>query len=314
MGQGSRRRDDDSDEYEDRHRGVDTSDAQQEVDEAIRRVQERFGEVDVDAEDVGRVAGGAAGGFGGGAAGGLTGSAVGGAIGREAGGRVGRRYAAGQVNSGPSSMTDVQGIGEGKAEALRDAGYESIEDIQDATRDELENVNGIGTAASGRLKDAASQADADTDARAVDPTVRESIEQTPFDSDEPTPTQQARREVQRATSEAKQLFNSIATTFASRTRNQEVAQAMADQIEEGVFRKGVDPSFGPTAVGPSDTGDMVLSEQVEGDDVNHELGHAVADAYGYGREWAGVQAEREYARRFYQGENDPFVANDPHGR
>jgi len=314
MGQGPRRRDDESDEYEDRHRGVDTSDAQQEVDEVIRRVQERFGEVDVDAEDDGRVAEGAAGGFGGGAAGGLAGSAVGGAIGREAGGRVGRRYAAGQVNSGPSSMTDVQGIGEGKAEALRDAGYESIEDIQDATRDELENVDVIGTAASGRLKDAASQADADTDARAVDPTVRESIEQTPFDSDEPTPTPQARRAVQRATTEAKQLFNSVAATFASRTWNQEVAQAMADQIEEGTFRKGVDPSFGPTAVGPNDTGDIILSEQVQGDSVYHELGHAVADAYGFARGWAGVQAEKEYERRYYGGESDPFIASDPTDR
>ena len=307
MGQGPRRRDDNSDEYEDRHRGVDTSDAQQEVQEAIRRVRERFEGADVDAEDAERVAGDAAGG----AAGGLAGRALGSAVGQEAGSRAGRRYAAGQANSGPSSITDVQGIGEGKAEALRDAGYESIEDIQDATRDELEDVDGIGPSASGRLKDAASQADADTDPRAVDPTVRESIEQTPFDSDEPTPTQQARRDVQQATAEAKQLFNSIATTFASRTRNQEVAQAMADQIEEGFFQRGVPPSFGPTSVGPKNTGDIILSDQAAAHDVYHELGHAVADAYGYGREWAGVQAEREYTRRFHQGENDPFVANDP---
>ena len=313
MGQGpSRGGHSSSDEYQSRQRGVDIDDAQQQVDEVIERVAQEIQESDrVDESDVGRVVGGAVGGFAGGATGGLAGSAVGSAVGREVGGRTGRRYAAAQANSGPSSLTDVQGIGEGKAEALRDAGYESIEDLQDATRDELEDIDGIGTAASGRLKDAASQADADTGARAVDPTVRESIEQTPFDSDESTPTQQARREVQRATSEAKQLFNSIATTFASRTRNQEVAQAMADQIEEGTFRKGVDPSFGPTAVGPSDTGDIVLSEQAEGDDVYHELGHAVVDAYGYGREWAGVQAEREYARRFYQGEHDPFIANDP---
>jgi hypothetical protein len=315
MGQGPRRRDNNSDEYEDRHKGVDTSDAQQEVDEAIRRVQERFGEVDVDAEDVGRVAGGAAGGFGGGAAGGLAGSAVGGAVGREAGGRTGRRYAAAQANSGPSSVTDVQGIGEGKAETLRDAGYESIEDIQDATRDELEDVDGIGPGASGRLKDAVSQADTDTDedtdTRSVDPTVRESIEQMPFDSDEPTPTQQAKQEIQRATSEAKHLYNTIATTFASRTRNQEVAQAMADQIEEGIFRKGINPSYLPTSVGPNDTGNLVLSDRVGEDSVNHELGHAVVDAYGYGREWAAVQAENEYGRRIQRGENDPFIPNDP---
>ena len=307
MGQGPRRRDDNSDEYEDRHRGVDTSDAQQEVQEAIRRVRERFEGADVDAEDAERVTGDAAGG----AAGGLAGSALGSAVGQEARSRAGGRYAAGQANSGPSSITDVQGIGVGKAEALRDAGYESIEDIQDATRDELEDVDGIGPSASGRLKDAASQADADTDPRTVDPTVRESIEQTPFDSDEPTPTQQARRDVQQATAEAKQLFNSIATTFASRTRNQEVAQAMADQIEEGFFQRGVPPSFGPTSVGPKNTGDIILSDQAAAHDVYHELGHAVADAYGYGREWAGVQAEREYTRRFHQGENDPFVANDP---
>ena len=55
----------------------------------------------------------------------------------------------------------------------------------------------------------------------------------------------------------------------------------------------------------------MLSDQVTVDDVNHELSHAIADAFGYGRGWASVEAENEYERRLMQGERDPFVANDP---
>ena len=145
MGQGpSRGGHSSSDEYQSRQRGVDIDDAQQQVDEVIERVAQEIQENDrVDESDVGRVVGGAVGGFAGGATGGLAGNAVGSALGREAGGRVGSRYAAAQADREPDAVSDVSGVGESKAAALRDAGYESIEDLRTASHEELEAVDGI---------------------------------------------------------------------------------------------------------------------------------------------------------------------------
>ncbi|UPM42539.1 50S ribosomal protein L32e [Halocatena salina] len=54
--------------------------------------------------------------------------------------------------SDPRSMTDVSGIGETKAEALQEAGYESVDDLRRADQDDLSEVDGIGNALAARIK------------------------------------------------------------------------------------------------------------------------------------------------------------------
>ena len=49
-------------------------------------------------------------------------------------------------------IEDIGGVGPSKAEALRDAGYESIEDLKAASQSELADIDGIGNALAARIK------------------------------------------------------------------------------------------------------------------------------------------------------------------
>jgi len=49
-------------------------------------------------------------------------------------------------------LEEISGVGESKAEALREAGYESVEDVQAASQAELAEVEGVGNALAARIK------------------------------------------------------------------------------------------------------------------------------------------------------------------
>ena len=50
------------------------------------------------------------------------------------------------------SLTDIVGVGDAKAEKLRDAGIETVDDIRELTQDELADIDGIGNALAARIK------------------------------------------------------------------------------------------------------------------------------------------------------------------
>ncbi len=52
----------------------------------------------------------------------------------------------------PQELEDISGVGPSKADALREAGYESIEDVKAASQGELSDVDGIGNALAARIK------------------------------------------------------------------------------------------------------------------------------------------------------------------
>lgn len=54
--------------------------------------------------------------------------------------------------TGPQELTDISGVGESKAEALIEAGYESVEEIRAADQSDLSDVSGIGNALAARIK------------------------------------------------------------------------------------------------------------------------------------------------------------------
>ncbi|QSW99180.1 50S ribosomal protein L32e [Haloterrigena alkaliphila] len=49
-------------------------------------------------------------------------------------------------------LEDISGVGASKADALRDAGFESIEDVKEADQDDLAEAEGIGNALAARIK------------------------------------------------------------------------------------------------------------------------------------------------------------------
>lgn len=52
----------------------------------------------------------------------------------------------------PQELEDISGVGASKAEALHEAGFESIEDVKEADQDELAEADGIGNALAARIK------------------------------------------------------------------------------------------------------------------------------------------------------------------
>lgn len=73
-----------------------------------------------------------------------------------------------------TELTDISGVGEGKAEALREAGYDTVDYVRGASQDELANVDGIGMALAARIK--ADVGDVDLD-EAVEPDIEEEPEE-----------------------------------------------------------------------------------------------------------------------------------------
>jgi len=69
-----------------------------------------------------------------------------------------------------TELEDISGVSETKAEALREAGYDSIDYIQGASQEELANVEGVGMALAARIK--ADVGDIDID-ESVEPELEE---------------------------------------------------------------------------------------------------------------------------------------------
>jgi large subunit ribosomal protein L32e len=73
-----------------------------------------------------------------------------------------------------TELTDISGVGEAKAEALREAGYGNIDYVRGASQDELSNVEGIGMALAARIK--ADVGDVDLDEE-VEPDIEDEPEE-----------------------------------------------------------------------------------------------------------------------------------------
>src|SRR6056297_1702056 len=56
------------------------------------------------------------------------------------------------ADDAPEELEDISGVGPSKADALREVGYESVEDVKAASQSQLANVDGIGNALAARIK------------------------------------------------------------------------------------------------------------------------------------------------------------------
>ena len=55
-------------------------------------------------------------------------------------------------DGGPEALTDISGVSEEKTAVLREAGYETIDEVRGASQDDLSEVEGIGMALAARIK------------------------------------------------------------------------------------------------------------------------------------------------------------------
>lgn len=82
----------------------------------------------------------------------------------------------------PEELVEISGVSEARAEKLRDAGYESVVDIQQADQSDLAEVEGIGTALAARIK-------ADVGDIDIEPDVEAEIEEEGEPEAEPVETE-----------------------------------------------------------------------------------------------------------------------------
>ncbi len=74
-------------------------------------------------------------------------------------------------------LTTIGGVGQEKADALTDAGYETVGDIRQATQDELTEIEGIGNALAARIKADVGEVDVDDTAEPADTSEDDTDEQ-----------------------------------------------------------------------------------------------------------------------------------------
>jgi large subunit ribosomal protein L32e len=65
-----------------------------------------------------------------------------------------------------ADLEEISGVGPSKAEALREAGYETVEDVKAASQSELADVDGIGNALAARIKADVGGLEVETDTEA----------------------------------------------------------------------------------------------------------------------------------------------------
>jgi large subunit ribosomal protein L32e len=86
-------------------------------------------------------------------------------------------------------LEDISGVGPSKADALREAGYETVEDVKAASQSELSEVDGIGNALAARIKADVGglEVDEEADAEIEDETDEEEADEA--DADEAVETE-----------------------------------------------------------------------------------------------------------------------------
>ncbi len=87
-------------------------------------------------------------------------------------------------------LEDISGVGPSKADALRAAGYETVEDVKAASQSELSEVDGVGNALAARIKADVGGLEVDEEADAeIEDETEEEAEADEADADETVETE-----------------------------------------------------------------------------------------------------------------------------
>ena len=117
----------------------------------------------------------------------------------------------------PTELVEIAGVGETKAESLREAGFDSVDEVRGADQSTLADVEGIGNALAARIKadvgdlEVSEETDAEVEEEEPEPEVDEDVETElrPRGLVEKTPelTDEEKRLLDRRRSEGKPQFN-----------------------------------------------------------------------------------------------------------
>ncbi|THE64481.1 50S ribosomal protein L32e [Salinadaptatus halalkaliphilus] len=117
----------------------------------------------------------------------------------------------------PQDLEDISGVGASKADALREAGFESIQDVKEADQDDLAEADGIGNALAARIKadvgdlEVSDETEAEIEDEGVEEEPEEDVETElqPRGLTEKTPelSEEEERLLDRRKSEGKPQFN-----------------------------------------------------------------------------------------------------------
>ena len=117
----------------------------------------------------------------------------------------------------PQDLEDISGVGASKAEALREGGFETVEDVMEASQEELAETEGIGMALAARIKADVgdlevreeTEAEIEDEAAELEPEEEVETELRPRGLVEKTPelSDEERRLLARRSSEGKPQFN-----------------------------------------------------------------------------------------------------------
>ncbi len=93
------------------------------------------------------------------------------------------------ADDSPTELTDISGVGPAKADALREAGFESVEDVKAASQEELAAAEGIGNALAARIKadvgglEVAEEAEAEVEEETPDEPEEEEADEEPVETE-----------------------------------------------------------------------------------------------------------------------------------
>ena len=117
----------------------------------------------------------------------------------------------------PQDLEDISGVGASKAEALREGGFETVEDVMEASQEELAETEGIGMALAARIKADVgdlevreeTEAEIEDEAAELEPEEEVETELRPRGLVEKTPelSDEERRLLTRRSNEGKPQFN-----------------------------------------------------------------------------------------------------------
>jgi large subunit ribosomal protein L32e len=91
------------------------------------------------------------------------------------------------MSDAPEELEDISGVGGAKAEALRAAGFETVESVRRATQDELAEAEGVGQALAARIKAEVGDVEVEASDEDAEPEAAEGEAEPPEPDAEPEP-------------------------------------------------------------------------------------------------------------------------------
>ncbi|APX96318.1 50S ribosomal protein L32e [Natronorubrum daqingense] len=218
----------------------------------------------------------------------------------------------------PQELEDISGVGTSKADALQDAGFETIEDVKEADQDDLAGADGIGNALAARIKadvgdlEVSDETDAeiededvDEDAESVDEDVETELQPRGLTEKTPELSEEESELLEQRRSEGKPQFNRQDYHMKKRTpESWRRPRGQLSKQRKGVKGKGPTVEAGfrtPTAVRgkhPSGFDEVYVEnlDDLEGVDGDREAVRISSSVGGRKRERIEEEAEEQDVR------------------